>query len=144
MSRQDGSSRLEIQLKPEFLGKLSVVLTASESGVGVQIRAASEETRGLLLAHVDQLRSSLESAGVDMKNIEIANGQTGWDFTNLGGGQRRDAQAERREDREQALRRLRSGAVPFPGAVARAASYGAAELHNAYLRDEDVSVEFLA
>lgn len=80
LSRSEGVSKLELQLSPEFLGKISVVLTASEDGMTASIKSGSEATRNLLAENITALQNTLRDMGINMKGIEVTQPGIGWDF----------------------------------------------------------------
>jgi flagellar hook-length control protein FliK len=69
---QTGSiSQIRLQLNPEFLGRVNIVLTATADGLAARIHAQSDAARELLSANLAQLQSELKQAGVNMKSIDI-------------------------------------------------------------------------
>ena len=58
-SVSDGKRELELKLEPKNLGKLSLKLSISESGIRVSITATEKRTEALLSAHADEMASIL-------------------------------------------------------------------------------------
>ncbi len=67
---------LEISLKPEHLGKLTVQLSMGENGVTARLLADDENVRHLLANHLGKLSEMLEEKGLKIENIEVAQHST--------------------------------------------------------------------
>ena len=91
LAQSNGLKTMEISLDPKTLGRLSIVLTAAEDGVHATIRASSDATRSMLSQNLIELQNTLKDSGVNMKTIDIASAQLGWDLAR-GGGQGRNDQ----------------------------------------------------
>ncbi|NMB87368.1 MAG: hypothetical protein GYA17_03345 [Chloroflexi bacterium] len=76
-----GNSTLRIQLYPEELGKIDLRVTATSSGVGITLTADQSVTGKLLENQINQLRQSLDQAGVNLSSLNVS----------TGGGQSRQA-----------------------------------------------------
>ncbi|MDL2288046.1 flagellar hook-length control protein FliK [Oscillospiraceae bacterium OttesenSCG-928-F05] len=87
LNSQNGVQKMEIMLAPEFLGKVSIVLTATEDGVTAMIRAANDSVRNMLAMNIAELQQGLKDAGINMKNIEIEDPELSWDFARDGSSQ---------------------------------------------------------
>ena len=68
---RDGSQRLELQLSPEHLGALTMVLTIKNGEVSALLRPERSETAVLLNQQTDQLRFSLEQQGIKVDKVEV-------------------------------------------------------------------------
>ncbi len=95
-SRSEGVTKLEMKLNPEFLGKVSVVLTSGPDGLSATLKSASEATRNLLAENISALQNTLRDMGINMKSIEVTRPEISWDFSrNPNPEQRRDTDAGR-------------------------------------------------
>jgi flagellar hook-length control protein FliK len=70
-SMRDGSQRLELQLSPEHLGALTMVLTVKNGEISALLRPERSETAALLHQQADQLRFSLEQQGIKVDKVEV-------------------------------------------------------------------------
>jgi flagellar hook-length control protein FliK len=144
MSKFDGTSRLEIQLQPEHLGKLSIALSQQENGlVSAQIRTSGEQVSAMLRATLGELEASLKNLGITMDNIEISEHKL--DFAaNQQQSRQHQADYDRRQAAaaEKAARMLGVSITPLFAAMRMPIQ--AAAVRNAYLADENLSVEFRA
>ncbi|USN98591.1 MAG: flagellar hook-length control protein FliK [Phycisphaeraceae bacterium] len=64
--------RVQIQLRPEALGRVSVDLTIEQGVVHATLDAEHESARQLLHSELDRLRSMLEHRGLRVERLEIA------------------------------------------------------------------------
>ncbi|MDR0248595.1 MAG: flagellar hook-length control protein FliK [Oscillospiraceae bacterium] len=82
LSGKDGGvTRLELQLQPETLGKISIVMESAADGLSAVIRPHNTDVRGALAAHVGELLNTLRDMGLNMKNISVQQPAVAWDFT---------------------------------------------------------------
>jgi len=65
------SNRFEIQLEPENLGKLSISLSMSSSGLKALIRTKDSEVQSLLASEVNSLVDKLGENSVQVKSIDV-------------------------------------------------------------------------
>jgi hypothetical protein len=72
---RDGS-RIRLSLRPAHLGDLWIDLSVSGSRVRGRIRTETEAARGLILAHLDDLRRELERRGLRIIRLEVDVGGT--------------------------------------------------------------------
>ncbi|PKO15718.1 MAG: hypothetical protein CVU39_09345 [Chloroflexi bacterium HGW-Chloroflexi-10] len=72
---QQGNTSLHFQLHPEDLGKIDIRLTHTSQGLGVSVQTDQASTGKLLEAHLDQLRQSLQSAGIQLANLQVGHHQ---------------------------------------------------------------------
>jgi flagellar hook-length control protein FliK len=78
VSQTGNISRIKLQLNPEFLGKISIVLTAAGDGLTARIHAQNGAVSDMLSANLLKLQSELRDMGINMKSIDIFNaGLTG-------------------------------------------------------------------
>ena len=103
--RADGVRRANVVIDPPALGRISVELTSSTSGVEASIRVSSEQVRQLVQDQLSQLRMTLEQQGVQVTQFAVDVQQDGGERQQ---GQGQDSQEEDRR------RRGRVGAVEEP------------------------------
>ncbi|CAA7602945.1 Flagellar hook-length control protein-like, C-terminal [Acididesulfobacillus acetoxydans] len=65
---------LTIQLQPEKLGKIQVLLNWDDKQVNLQITAADDSTAKMLQGHIHDLRNALENAGVACGTLDLGSG----------------------------------------------------------------------
>ena len=71
VSLPEAEPHMEISLKPEYLGKLTIDLRLSAGGLNAKIIASDENVRNLLAAQVNRLSDSLAERGIRLENVEI-------------------------------------------------------------------------
>lgn len=67
----DGSQEFELQLKPEFLGKLVIKLLKDHGGMKVKIFTTSTEVKEMLTAGTHFMQSHIQERGVEISDVEI-------------------------------------------------------------------------
>ena len=72
-----GAKQLTLQLSPENLGKLSIVLQVSGKEVGATIRAESADAAKVIADNLDIIKSSLEAQGLKVEKLDVQTGLTG-------------------------------------------------------------------
>ena len=72
----DGQQKLEIQLKPEHLGKMSLQLVMGESGLVAKIITASSEVQGAIAQQMLALKETLSQQGIKVADINVVYQQT--------------------------------------------------------------------
>lgn len=72
-----GRTQLSLQLKPENLGTLSVILQVKNKEVQAVIRAENQKTGKMLAANLESLRQSLEEQGLKVARMEMQTGLSG-------------------------------------------------------------------
>ncbi|MCR4819013.1 MAG: flagellar hook-length control protein FliK [Fretibacterium sp.] len=106
--RADGVRRANVIVDPPALGRISVELTTSTSGVEASIRVSSEQVRQLVQDQISQLRITLEQQGVQVTqfavDVQQDNGerQQGQGQPGQDGGRRRRGRVGTREEPEEA------------------------------------------
>ncbi len=119
-----GDTRVEIQLAPESLGKVTVEVTLREDGtLHVALHAENSQTRGLLERSADSLMAMLGRDARQEVQVEVPRQQESQqqNFYNDQQGrehQERGQQQERRQERqggEDFLHQLRLGLIPGDG-----------------------------
>ena len=73
----NGAKQLTLQLTPENLGKLSIVLQVNGKEVGATIRAESADAARIIADNLDILKTSLESHGLKVDKLDVQTGLTG-------------------------------------------------------------------
>ncbi len=68
---QQGRSSLRLQLSPEHLGRIDIRLVNSGHGMGVTVLTEQAETGKLLQAQLDQLRQTLQEAGIQLSHLNV-------------------------------------------------------------------------
>lgn len=97
-------ARIEIQLDPPELGRMSVELTESEHGVVARITANQEATAALVDSQLTALKQSLQDAGVSVSGFHVS-----YQF-DPSTGQNSRQNDDFRDEREFRIRRVDSGA----------------------------------
>ncbi len=145
MVKGDGTSQLEIQLRPEHLGKVTLLLTATEDGVTARIKAQSEQVRGMLTSGLTDLVASLKDMGINMKHIDITHSEMSSDLSR-GNSQQQSMHGQGQQRGQQQPQQQPSGRIislPNP-MMARTSNllYGTSALQP--MNEYDVSVDFKA
>lgn len=137
-------NQMEIQLKPEFLGKLSIVLTSTDEGVVATIKAATAEVRNALSANIAQLQTALRESGINMKDISISNSTLTSDFARSESGARQNPESENEAfNRVTRLGRMLARATSVDRPAESALMYDSSQ-NLPVISSDMVSVEFSA
>ncbi|MCI9647858.1 flagellar hook-length control protein FliK [Oscillibacter sp.] len=121
---KSGDTRVEIQLAPESLGKVTVEVTLREDGtLHVALHAENSQTRGLLERSADNLmamlgRDARQEVQVEVPRQQESQQQNFYDGQQGREHQGREQQQEHRQERqggEDFLHQLRLGLVPGDG-----------------------------
>lgn len=117
-----GDTRVEIQLAPESLGKVTVEVTLREDGtLHVALHAENSQTRGLLERSADNLMAMLGRDARQEVQVEVPRQQESQQqnfYDQQQGHERQQQQQQRRQERqggEDFLHQLRLGLVPGDG-----------------------------
>lgn len=70
-SAAEGKHDFDIQLKPEFLGKVNIKLTMESGSIKVQIKTNDSAVKGLVSENLVSLQNMLEDKGVNVSNIDV-------------------------------------------------------------------------
>lgn len=73
----DGTKQLTLQLTPENLGKLNIVLQVQGKEINAVIRAESPDAARVIAENIDIIKSSLEAQGLKVEKLEVQAGLTG-------------------------------------------------------------------
>lgn len=121
---KSGDTKVEIQLAPESLGKVTVEVTLREDGtLHIALHAENSQTRGLLERSADSLaamlgRDSRQEVQVEVPRQQESQQQNFYDGRQGRERQEQEQQQERRRERqggEDFLHQLRLGLVPGDG-----------------------------
>jgi len=92
----NGAKQLTLQLTPEALGKLSVMLQVNGKEVSATIRAESADAAKVIAENIDIIKSSLESQGLKVDKLDVQTGLSGSnDFNNWAGQDQHNMARER-------------------------------------------------
>jgi len=72
---REGGGRVEIRLRPEFLGAVTVTVHVDAGVVKASLTAASQATRDFLQAEAGHLKSALEDQGFTLETFEVSDEQ---------------------------------------------------------------------
>lgn len=117
---ESGESRVEIQLTPESLGKVTVELIRSADGtLNILLNAESHETRELLAKHIGTLQEAIVDRGQQNVQIEVSRGEEAQEQHNMNqdlkdGHNGNNAQRQHRQDEssdDDFLQQLRLGLI---------------------------------
>lgn len=101
----DGKNTVEIQLKPDFLGKVSIQLTMDGNGIHARIRAEDPEVKSLIGGQINQLINSLEQKGIRMAAVDVVyTGAQAGGFDQ--GGQSREGMSQENRNRPLAAKAI--------------------------------------
>ncbi len=66
-----GPSSLELSLKPEYLGKINIMVELNESMISIKVVAQSGEAANLLNSNLLNIKENLEQQGVKIQQMEV-------------------------------------------------------------------------
>ena len=72
----NNTKQLTLQLTPENLGKLSIVLQVHGKEVNAVIRAENPEAAKIIASNIDIIKNALESEGLKVEKLEVQAGLT--------------------------------------------------------------------
>ena len=112
-------ARIEIELDPPELGRLSIELTDSDRGIIARIVTNRETTATLVDSQLAHLRQSLHDAGVNVRDFHISTDLGQSPSQNFG----RHAEEEtRRDEKTRPINRMSGDSRSGRGAVNRLAA----------------------
>jgi len=92
---QNGSKQLTLQLTPENLGKLSIVLSVHGKEVSATIRAENSDAHKILTEHLHVIKNSLEAQGLKVEKLDVQAGLSdNQNFNNWFGGEQHNLSRE--------------------------------------------------
>lgn len=65
-----------LQLKPEHLGGLSIMLSAEEKGVVAKLMTSNQDVQNMLQSDMNQLQAALREKGINVVHMEVIYDQT--------------------------------------------------------------------
>ena len=68
---QNGNRQLTLQLNPENLGQLTVILSVNQGELRAVIRADNQDSATVLSEQMAELKATLESQGIKVKELEV-------------------------------------------------------------------------
>jgi flagellar hook-length control protein FliK len=93
---QNGAKQLTLQLTPENLGKLSIVLSVQGKEVSATIRAENSDAHKIISDHLHIIKQSLESQGLKVDKLDVQAGLAdSQDFNNWFGESEHNLSRER-------------------------------------------------
>lgn len=104
-----GLKQLTLELTPDNLGKLNIVLTVKGKDVQAIIRADSPEAEKVLAENLQQIKQSLENQGLTVSKMEVRPGIS--QDSNLGQQWAGADKHNQSQDRRDALERLRTSSL---------------------------------
>lgn len=93
----NGTKQLTLQLTPENLGKLNIVLQVQGKEVNAVIRADSADAAKVINENIESIRASLENQGLKVEKLEVQTGLTGNQDSNDWAGSEQHNLARERE-----------------------------------------------
>jgi flagellar hook-length control protein FliK len=122
---QDGGRQLTLQLNPQDLGQITLILSVHQGEVRAQIRAEQGETAAVLTERLADLKASLEAQGLKVKELDVQTQMQNNEFNGQWNGDRehnlmQDARERARMIRLSLLRRE----AATPAALAAAPENG--------------------
>ena len=120
-----GTKQLTLELTPENLGKLNIVLQVHNSELTATIKSSNPETSHILNQNLAQLKESLESQGLTVAKIDVQNNfaDNGMASNWNGPGTHNDSQNQR-ETMQQSLLSARMGQLGGTGLAQDVQSVG--------------------
>jgi flagellar hook-length control protein FliK len=71
MRSNNGRSEIQIQLKPEFLGKVQMNIVAEKDQLAVRIVADQSVVKDIIETHIHHLKTELQNQGLAVEKIEV-------------------------------------------------------------------------
>ncbi len=81
LHKGEGVTKLELQLSPEYLGKMSVIIESTKEGIKATLKPANDTVRNLMAGQMTELQNALKDMGINMKSISIEQPDVAWDFS---------------------------------------------------------------
>ena len=104
------TSKVDIVLNPESLGKVTIQLVKSPEGLSAQFTTATQEARNLLMKGLDGLKETLTAHGIGVDNVSVKVNDTqkseyNADWTEQEGsrGGNKEQNPQNREEKEKGL-----------------------------------------
>jgi flagellar hook-length control protein FliK len=71
LMNNNGSSTMKIQLQPDFLGEVKLIVTVEHGVVNAQFLAQSHLTASLIQSHLPELKQTLSSNGISWQQLSV-------------------------------------------------------------------------
>ncbi|MDR2357755.1 MAG: flagellar hook-length control protein FliK [Oscillospiraceae bacterium] len=83
--REDGVSAMSVELKPEYLGRVTLNLSMTGGGVSVKISASDPEVKGMIDGQIAALIDNLSGKGVKIESVDVVYaGVSGGEYDGFG------------------------------------------------------------
>lgn len=129
--REDGVSTMSVELKPEYLGRVTLDLSMTDGGVSVRISASDPDVKGMIDGQIAALIENLSGKGVKIDRVDVVYaGVSSGEYDAFGANSKSNGG-------ERGSRRRNRGGVTA-GVPAQLAAY-APELMWASVGDEDAN-----
>jgi len=98
-SAAEGRYDFDVELKPDFLGRVSIKLTMQDGAIRMQIKADDMSVRSMLADQTTTLQSALKDKGITLTSVDVtyhsqtsldSGGQPGQPFEQQNGGGRQN------------------------------------------------------
>lgn len=103
-----GLRQLTLELTPDDLGKLNIVLQVKGNEVNAVIRADNAEAARVISENLAQLRQSLEQQGLKVSKLDVQTGTANDSFASQWQGSSQHNHTQERESRQMSWSRFRS------------------------------------
>lgn len=90
------TTKMEIQLNPEQLGKVEVEITSKNGELSAKLNVQSEQVKEAVEGQMQMLRETLELQGLKVENIEVTVAEFGFRFQDEAGSNQPQQQRQRR------------------------------------------------
>jgi|GEM_PF-4305377 len=77
--RQEGQSRMELQLTPPELGRIRIEISRTERGLKMRVAAESPATATILKSNLGEIQSHFEAAEMPVDSVDVFSGDVGGD-----------------------------------------------------------------
>ncbi len=67
----DGKYDFDVELKPDFLGKLSIRLSMEDGSIRMQIKTDDASVKSMLSSQTSSLQDALKEKGITLSNVDI-------------------------------------------------------------------------
>ena len=106
----NGGRQLTLQLNPQELGRITLILSVNQGEVKASIRAENGETAAVLTEQLAELKASLEAQGLKVRELDVQTQLQNGGFAGQWAGEHNLMQDARELDRLIRLSHLRRGA----------------------------------
>jgi len=90
------TTKMEIQLNPEQLGKVEVEITSKNGELSAKLNVQNEQVKEAVEGQMQMLRETLELQGLKVENIEVTVAEFGFRFQDEAGNNQPQQQRQRR------------------------------------------------